>query len=149
MHVCFYSASPVSVSPGARSSAGVDEGSWILKSGTKHVIGFLPLIGLWHLAGSGVGRGRPPRSWRQFQHSHDLSLCLIMSDCPAPTWKYLALDLVSPKVNSAVPNLLAKSIFAGRREDALHHGDAFLENCGGDAGLGAWECKQNFCLINS
>ena len=62
-----------------------------------------------------------------------------------PAW----FGALFPQVNSAIPNLLAKSIFAGRREDALHHGDAFLENGGGDAGLGAWECKQNFCLINS
>ena len=85
------------------------------------------------------------------QHSHDLCLCPIVSYCPAPTRKYLALDLVSPQVNSAIPNLLAKSIFAGRRGDALHQGDIIiiLENGGGDAGLGARECKQNFWVINS
>ena len=55
----------------------------------------------------------------------------------------LALYLVSPQVNSSIPNILAKSIFAGRRGDTLHHGDAFLENGGGEDGLGAWECKQN------
>ena len=33
--MCFSSASRVSVSPGARSRAGVEGGSWILKSGTK------------------------------------------------------------------------------------------------------------------
>ena len=79
------------------------------------------------------------------QHSHDLCLCPIVSYCPAPTRKYLALDLVSPQVNSAIPNLLAKSIFAGRRGDALHHGDALLEDGGRDAGLGAWECEQPCC----
>ena len=75
------------------------------------------------------------------QHPHDFRFSPIMSDSPAPSWQGLAFDLVSPQVNSAIPNLLAKSIFAGRRGDAFHHGDAFLEDGGGDAGLGAWECK--------